>query len=283
MKLKVLWKVFSKGVVDNLPTILSVVAVGGLVGSVATAIIDTPKAVEKIEEAKMEKAEKIEREAETDEEIDIYRDEDGHLSLAKIKLSPWEYVTALTPIYWKTGACMILTGGCIFMSNHVSKHRIAMLLAALKLRDKDIKEYEDKIKEMFGEKKAEEVKNELSKDWIMSKPDEKDIIITDRGQTLFYEPLSHTYFRSNPIAVGEAINRTNAIGQANGCVSVADYCYELDIHLKDTYLEDGYEWTFDYGVIQDLLQWNKGTYVEYPYTGETAIVINLNRKPNLNR
>lgn len=283
MKLKVLWKVFSKGVVDNLPTILSVVAVGGLVGSVATAIIDTPKAVDKITEVKVNKAEKIERDSESETALDIYRDEDGTLSLQKIKLTPWEYVTALAPIYWKTGACMILTGGCIFMSNHVSKHRIAMLLAALKLKDKDIKEYEDKIKEMFGEKKAEEVKNELSKDWIMSKPDEKDIILTDRGQTLFYEPLSHTYFRSNPIAVGEAINRTNAIGQANGCVTVADYCYELDIHLKDTYLEDGYEWTFDYGVMQDLLSWNKGTYVEYPQTGEMAIVINLNRKPNLNR
>lgn len=283
MKLKVLWKVFSKGVVDNLPTILSVVAVGGLVGSVATAIIDTPKAVEKIEEAKMEKAEKIEREAETDEEIDIYRDETGHLNLTKIKLSPWEYVTVLAPIYWKTGACVILTGTCILMSNHVSKHRIAMLLAALKLKDKDLKEYENKIKEMFGEKKAEEVKQELSKDWIMNAPDEKDIIHTDRGNTLFYEPLSHSYFRSNAIAVGEAINRANAIGQANGCLTVADLCYELDINLKDTYLEDGYEWTFEYGMIQDLLTWNKGTYVEHPTTGEIAIVINLNRKPNLNR
>ena len=158
MNLKLVWKAVSKGVVDNLPTILTIAAELGLIGSVVSAAIDSPKAIAKIQEAKMEKAEKIERESELDESLDIYRNEDGVLSLSKIKLTPWEYVTVLTPIYWKTGVCVLLTGTCIFFSNHINKHRLALLLAALKLKDKEFKEYEEKVKELFGEKKAKEVK-----------------------------------------------------------------------------------------------------------------------------
>ena len=61
MKLKTAWKVCSKFVERNLTTILSITAVVGLVGSVATAIIDTPKARDKIIEAKLNKAEELER------------------------------------------------------------------------------------------------------------------------------------------------------------------------------------------------------------------------------
>lgn len=279
MKLKVLWKVFSKGVVDNLPTILSVVAVGGLVGSVATAIIDTPKAVEKIEEAKMEKAEKIEREAETDEEIDIYRDETGHLSLAKIKLSPWEYVTVLAPIYWKTGACVLLTGTCILMSNHVSNKRIAMLLAALKLKDKDLKEYENKIKEMFGEKKAEEVKQGLVNDKVMNLTNDEVIQCTRRGTYLCYDKYSQTWFRSTIDAVKSAVLNINDLLQAKTEVSVTDWCCELDIELFDTWLTDRIYWKYHPNK-NDRLELSP-RYASHPVTGEPCIFIELNRDPDI--
>lgn len=260
MNLKDLFRLTKNFVIDNLPTILSWVAVGGLAGSVATAVIDTPKAVKAIEEAKVSKLKQIDN----NETTVKFLKSQGVENLTDIfvatdlRLTPWEYVKTLTPIYWKTMACCAVTVTCILMAQRVNSKRIAALVAAIGLRSKEVDEYKEKIKELFGEKKAEEITKELNKDRVMNAPiDEKGVVYTRHGMYLCYEPLTRTYFRSDINSVKAAALEMGRKMQREGDCSLADWCYMLDIELQDTYIEDRMVWegknpgdivnvTFDY-------------------------------------
>lgn len=287
MNLKLALKVFSKGVVKNLPTILGCVAVGGLFGSVTTAIIDTPKAIKKIDEAKMDKAEKLERELNEDA-LDIYKDDTGAFMLSKIKLTPWEYITILVPTYWKTGVCVLLTTGCILGANHINQNRIAMLLAALKLKEKELKEQEDKIKELFGDKKHEELRTEIAKDHLLSVPNEDEVSQTGCGDALFYEPILQRYFRSSLSSVKNGWVMFKDQMRDNDEATLTDLYYFWSIPLKDHWYTDQVQWTLYDSNSPDGYGMRKHSYPSidfiwstYERTGEHCAEIRYDRMPDI--
>ncbi len=170
MKIKAMWKVVVRFVDDNLPTILSGLAIAGLGGSVATAIKETPRAQEELTTAKLNKAEEIERTAENEHALDIYRNELGELDLKLIPLTAWEKFKVLAPVYWPCAVITAATAGCIVASNVVSKKRYLGLAALVATQAKNIDEYQDKVKEIFGEKKAAQIDKEIAKDKMAECP-----------------------------------------------------------------------------------------------------------------
>ena len=283
MKIKMAAKLVSKFVVDNLPTILSITAGVGLIGSVVTAIIDTPNGQEKLTEAKIDKAEKIEREAQSESELDIYRNENGELDLNKIKLTPWEYVKILTPVYWKTGVLMIGTGVCIFTSNHVSKKRLGLALAALSLKEKQIKECEAKIKEFFGKKKAQEFQHELNKDRVMDISNDDEVVNTGHGNELFYEPIMDKLFRSSTNSVKDGWNTLVNQVLRTGEVSLTDLYYYWDIPIRDTWYSDQVRWIYEPDSIKyaDPPTLGQFGFSTYDRTGEHIAMISYSRRPDV--
>lgn len=114
----------------NGATILTCVGGIGLVATAVTAIKATPKALNKLEEAKKEK----------DEE-----------------LTTFEKFKVVAPTYIPTMAIGVGTLVCIFGANVLNKKQQASLISAYTLLDNSYKEYKRKLKELYGEEAHQEI------------------------------------------------------------------------------------------------------------------------------
>jgi len=101
-----------------------------------------------------------------DETTDIVLYHQGHV------LTWWEKFKVLAPVYWPCALSTVATAGCIVGSNVISKKRYLGLAAVALSQTKKFEEYQDKVKELVGEKKAEEVKKEIAKDTMVECPSE---------------------------------------------------------------------------------------------------------------
>ena len=244
-KFKAAVKVVTKFVDDNLPTILSGLALVGLGASVVQATKDAPKAQEEIEKAKSSKIDEIELAADNDEHaLDIYRNDQGELELKNVKLTLWEKFKVLAPVYWKTVTLTVLTGACIVTSNLVSKKRYLGLAALVATRTKELDEYKAKAQELFGEKKTEQIEKEIAKDKIMDCPKDIDNVPANDGKEIMY--FCGEYWRATREEVRAVFNKWNQECLANcSYVSTGDDhaviidkdCCELALEtLLDDYL-----------------------------------------------
>jgi len=193
-KFKAAWKVALKFVDDNLPTILSGLALVGLGASVVSAAKDGAKAQEAIEDgihrklftATDEELESMDAER-VDEKPDDYAElgYDGIVSVGtadevkdiilykrKNVLTFWEKFAIYGKVYWKTATLTLLTGASIIASNVVSKKRYLGLAALVASQAKELDTYKDKVKEVLGDKKAEQVEKEIARDKMMECPED---------------------------------------------------------------------------------------------------------------
>lgn len=280
MKVKHIAKLVWKVVDENAPTILMVLAEIGLVGTVISAINDAPIAQDKLTDAKMDKAEEIER---TDPaSMEKYRIENEESAeplydLTKIRLTPWEYVQILAPVYWKTAVGFAITSTCIFLGPHIAKKRYLLALGLLASREKEIEKYKDKVKELFGEKKVQQIEDKIAQDIVDDAPDELNVFYTGDGNQLFYDTASHTWFRSSRECVDRAINQFNAQLLEDEEATVADLAYHYGYQLMDNYDLDRMMWTYDVGK-KNLLK-AEFSYCGHPRTQEPCCVIRYDRHP----
>lgn len=148
----------------NSPSILSFLAVGGVVGTSISVGNATNKATKKLELVREEKGEKLNN-------IEIVR------------------VTA--PIYIPA----ILIGGstiaCILGANVLNQRRQATIASAYALADQTFKEYREKLIELHGKEADEEIRGEIARAHCdyhvlgINYPDRK---------VKWYEPYSDRYF-----------------------------------------------------------------------------------------
>lgn len=292
MKVKHIAKIVWKFVDENAPTILMILAETGLVATVFSAIHDAPIARDKLTEAKLDKAEEIER---TDpayvenEESAEWKNIVPVYDLTKIKLTPWEYITNLAPVYWKTAVGFAVTSTCIFLGPHIAKKRYLLALGLLASREKEMEKYKDKIKELFGEKKADQVETELAKDICKNAPDDElNVFYTGEGIQLFYDTASHSWFRSSREAIDRAINRFNSdlLDEASNNdgtaeMSVSDLIYQYGFQLMDNFEVDRQK--FHYNANKGNLLKSDITYAAHPRTQEPCGVIKYNQYPSFSR
>lgn len=131
--------------------------------------------------------------------------------------------------------------------NNVSK-RLAALSAAYNIGEKNLIEYQDKIKEMFGEKKAQAVTDEIAADKVKKNPPAKDVILNlGRGTTLCYDPKSGRYFYSSPENVKKAVNKINSRLNDEYYISLNEFYDELG--LPDVELGEELGFNVDDGLI----------------------------------
>jgi len=262
-KFKSAMKVVTKFVDDNLPTILSGLALLGLGASVVQATKDAPKAVEAMDKAKMDKVEEIEREAEeSDDEqaLDIYRNDEGELELKNVKLTLWEKFKVLAPVYWKTATLTVLTGACIVTSNIVSKRRYLALATLVATRTKELDEYKEKAKELFGEKKTEQIEKEIIKDKGLECPTD----IENRYQPGMAYPLEFCghYWLGTKHEVEQAFDRWNrggldeAMKTVDGEVELylEDLIYEMKLNIPDTWVFRHTSWSVKKGSVDPVFE-----------------------------
>lgn len=150
---------------DKAPLLLAGVAIAG----VGFAIYETIKAAPE--------AEKVKEELEKEEVEDVK-----------------EKVKRYVPVYAKPIAIGLATGVCIFTSAYLGRKAQIELLGSYILLEQGFKQYEDKVRELFGVEKEADVRHELAKDEArkhlhpMDDDEESDLI-------LFYDEMSLRYFR----------------------------------------------------------------------------------------
>lgn len=148
----------------NASTILSCIGGAGVVITTVTAVKATPKALSLLDEAKKEKHEELTR-------------------MEKIKIAGPVYVPSIL-----LGAGTL---ACIFGANVLNKRSQAALMSAYTLLDNSYKEYQNKVKELFGDDADQQARSEIVKDHY----EETEISVEDDKQ-LFYDEFSQRYFES---------------------------------------------------------------------------------------
>ena len=159
-----------KVMTKNSPTILTGLAVGGLITTVGLAVKATPKALELIEEEKTEEYE---------------------LSKLDILRITWK-------CYIPTAVMGLASIGCIIGANSIHLRRNAALASVYSITEATLKEYQEKVVETIGKNKEQKLRDDIAQDTLTRNPvEDRQVFVTDRGSTLCYDALSGRYFLSD--------------------------------------------------------------------------------------
>ena len=230
MDFKNVAKIIIEGTKKHSPELLVALGVAGFVGTVIVAVKTTPKA------------------------LDIIKSEER---AKKAPLTKKEVVKAT----WKCWVPVAVTGvaaiACVVGGTAQNCKIKAGLAAAYTASEQSMKLYREKVIETIGEKKEKLVQDEVAKERIKRDPvQNREVIITPKGKTLCYEPLSGRYFESDIEHIRKAAE-------------------ELNRRIRDEYYVDLNEW---YSLLEipqtdlgDIVGWNSDDYPLDPrYSSQLA-------------
>lgn len=209
------------------PEILTGLGITLAYTAIGLAVKATPKAMELIEEEK--------------EVLEV--DE----------LTKFETFKAAWKPYVPAAATAILSTACLIGASSEGARRTAALATAYKLSETAIAEYKEKVVETIGEKKEKTVREKVSQEQIERTPVvQHEVIMTGRGQTLCFDPLSSRYFRSDIDKIHKAENELNRrmLHDICGYASINDFYNELG--LPHTDIGDMLGWNADHLIYIDI-------------------------------
>lgn len=236
------------------PEILIGIGITGMLTTTVLAVKATPKAISLIEQKK--------------KELDVD------------KLTPVETVKTTWKCYVPAAISGTVAIACIIGSNSVHSKRYSALATAYKLSETAFNEYRDKVVETIGEKKERTVRDKVSKEQVENNPVHKtDIIVTGKGNTLCFDPLSHRYFYSNLEKIHRAANKLNYeinTSPFDNEVTLNDFYYELG--LPGNAIGDTIGWSLHTGLIKI---YPSAQMVEdgEEHEGEPCMVLNFENPP----
>lgn len=207
------------------PEILIGFGVAGFVTTTVLAVKATPKAMQLLDEAKKENG------------VD--------------KLPPLEVVKVAWKPYIPAAVTGVVSIACVIGANSVNAKRNAALATAYQLSTAALNEYKDKVIETIGEKKEQSIREKISKDRIEKNPvSNNTVYVTGDGDSLFLEPISKRYFKSDIERVRSVINTLNETmyNDPFGNISLSDF-YD-DIGLERTDISNDIGWNIENGSIK---------------------------------
>lgn len=211
MTLSRLTKQAEKFAIDNSPSLLSGLAVSGVV---VTAIL-TGKASFKA--AQILEAEKY--------EMDLR-----------------EKVGLVWKAYIPAAGAGAVTVACVISANQIGSRRAAAVAAAYSISEKAFAEYREKVVEKIGEKKAQGIKDEIAQDRVNRNPiSTREVIISGAGEVMCYDQYTDRYFKGSMEAIKKAQNDFNYRLINDGYGSLTEF-YDL-LGLKGTSFSEEVGWT----------------------------------------
>lgn len=204
------------------PEILTGIGIAGMITTTVMAVRATPKALILIEERKEE--------------------------IGAEKLEAMDMVKTAWACYIPAAITGTLSVACLIGASSVNARRNAALTTAYTLSESALKDYQGKVIEMFGEKKNEAVKDAIAKDKVEKNPVvTREVIITEKGNTLCYDAISGRYFKSDIEKIKKAECELNRQMLDDMYVSLNDFYYEIG--LDSVKLGDELGWNVDSGYI----------------------------------
>lgn len=205
------------------PEILTGLGVVGMLSSIVLAVKATPKALDKIEETKKEEK--------------------------KEQLEPIEVIKVTWKYYIPTAATSAVSIACIIGASSVNYKRNAALATAYSLVDSSFRAYKEKVIETIGEKKEQEVRDEIAKDQIRQNPIKNtEVIITGNGDTLCFEPITGRYFKCSIEKLCQVERDLNKELYSSMYVSLNEYFHAIG--LPETNIGDDLGWDVNRGSIE---------------------------------
>lgn len=162
------------------------------------------------------------------------------------KITPKETFKLTWRYYWPVAASTLLSVPCIIAGNRVSNKRYAALATVYTISEAALQEYQDTTREIVGDKKAKQIQESVDAKKIEDTYKGKNqIILTGNGESLFFEPLSGRYFKSNWNDISKAANELNAEALSNmsGQITLNEWFGRLG--LEDTEIGDTMGWELD--------------------------------------
>jgi hypothetical protein len=227
----------TKLITDNASSILTA---GGVVGTVATAVLTaraTFKAAEIIHEREMEPWVRAVDDPKGEGVITIQEEPEDVSNLDKAKM--------IWPQYIPPVAVGTATVTCIVAANVISVKRAAALAAAYTISEGRFQEYKDKVTEKFGVNKERAVRDEVAQDRVEQNPPSKEVLILASGDVLCYDMLTGRYFQSTVENIKKAENRTNLALMQYDSVSLSQFYDEVG--LPATNYTDEVGWNTSFG------------------------------------
>lgn len=241
MKHKVIRNI-SRSLHKHSPEILTGLGIAGMITSTVLAVKATPKALSLIEERKEEI-----NQSTFEKNIDKDYSLKNHKEINKLGFK--ETVKTTWKCYIPTAVTMTASIACLIgaSSTHIRRH--AVLATAYRLSETAALEYRNKVIETIGEKKEEAIRDKVNKDRIEKNPvTTNEVIITEKGNTLCYEPLSGRYFKSDIDKINKAINEINNRINNDYYVSLNELYDELG--LEGTALGYQLGWNTSTGLVK---------------------------------
>ena len=204
------------------PEILTGIGIAGMVTTTVLAVKATPKALILIDQA----------------ENEMERD-----------LKPIETIK----VAWKPYIPAIVTGTmstmCLIGASSVNLRRNAALATAYKLSETAFAEYKEQVIKTVGEKKEQHVRDKIAEEKVKNNPVSKsEVIVTNDGKTLCYDPISGRYFYSkiDTIKRAELKIREDILKSFSGYASLNDFYDEID--LPRTSMGDDLGWNIEHNI-----------------------------------
>ena len=219
------------------PEILTGIGIAGMITTTVLAVKATPKALRLIED-----------EIERQNNLAVKESNSGGY-VEVIKLSRSETVKAA----WKPYIPAIVTGvasaTCLIGASSVNAKRNAALATAYELSKTALNEYKEKVVEEIGEKKEQIIRDKIDQDHLDKNPVSKsNVVITNKGEQLFYDGVSGRYFKSDIEDIKAAINRVNREMVYDNYISLSEFYDELG--LEHTDVSDDLGWNLDDGFVE---------------------------------
>lgn len=202
------------------PEILTGIGIAGMITTTVLAVRATPKVLQLIEEKKNE------------DWVD--------------ELSPLEVVKTAWKPYVPAAVTGVASVACLIGASSVNAKRNAALATAYKLSETALSEYREKVIETIGEKKEKTVRDKVAEERVKKNPVSKsEVIVTNNGTTLCFDPISARYFKSSIDKIKRAENELNKqmLHDISGYVSLNDFYDELG--LDHTSVGDDLGWNVD--------------------------------------
>jgi hypothetical protein len=216
-----IFKRLGKFTTDNSPSILTAIAVAGVASTAYLTAKGTIKAVVLIERERQK------------------RNDPVFTKTTKADAFKWAW-KAYIPAAGSATATVI----CINMANRSGNRRAAALAAAYALSERAWTEYKDKVVEKLGEKKEQEVRDEVAQDRITKSSNLGDVIVVGEGSVLCHEAFTGRYFLSDMEELKRAQNNVNYKINNDYYASLTDFYNEID-GLERTSFSDEVGWNSD--------------------------------------
>lgn len=244
------------------PEILTGFGIAGMITTTVLAVRATPKALEMLQDAEIEKY---------DEQVKAgtYPEDLKGLTPVEVIKTAWKpYVPAAV-----TGVASI---ACLIGASSVHVRRHAALATAYKLSETALSEYREKVVEHIGEKKEHTIREKVAKKQVQDNPASKnEVIVTGTGDTRFFDPMSGRHFLSTVEKIKKAENDVNKrmIHDICGYASLNEFYDEINLPRTD---------------VGDIIGWNAenlidmGVSAQVDDDGQPSIVLDYISRPDYN-